>query len=297
MIPKRRILKVLVTTFFVGLILGICVPTVSRADSPPARCKGLLCQVEAETGQLPGGKSSNPRPARQSGGGNNGDERFERAARKAVEDYDRQYAAFENARAAYDDCVRRAVATCGAEPVPPIPSTFNAGSFGGQGAQPLPVTGAQAAAIALARLQLPTIAPGIGPSPDLNRWKIAAVGYPLWLWADGPTHVGPVSDSVAGLSVSLEARVTSLTFRMGDGNTVNCQGDGDQWTEAVEPGAKAPSCGHTYTEASLPEADYKVSAVTNWAVTWTANGQSGVINVPAVQTTELPVGELQVLIR
>ena len=157
--------------------------------------------------------------------------------------------------------------------------------------------GAQAAAIAVARLRIPTIAPGIGPSPDLNRWKMAAVGYPLWLWADGPTQVGPVSDSVAGLSVSLEASVTSLTFRMGDGNTVNCQGDGDQWTEAVEPGTKAPSCGHTYTEASLPKGNYKVSAVTNWAVTWTANGQSGVINVPAVQTTELPVGELQVLVR
>ena len=73
----------------------------------------------------------------------------------------------------------------------------------------------QAGAIAAARLQLPTVAPGIGPPPDLNRWKMAAVGYPLWLWADGPTHVGPVSDSVAGLSVSLEASVTSLTFPNG----------------------------------------------------------------------------------
>ena len=119
---------------------------------------------------------------------------------------------------------------------------------------------------------------------------MAAVGYPLWLWADGPTHVGPVSDSVAGLSVSLEARVTSLTFRMGDGSTVQCSGDGDEWTKAVEPGTKAPTCGYTYTEPSLPKDSYTVSAVTNWAVTWTANGQSGVINVPAVQTTELPVG-------
>ena len=102
------------------------------------------------------------------------------------------------------------------------------------------ITPAQAGAIAVARLQLPTIAPGIGPPPDLNRWKMAAVGYPLWLWADGPTHVGPVSDSVAGLSVSLEARVTSLTFRMGDGNTVQCSGDGDEWTKAVEPGSQGP---------------------------------------------------------
>ena len=162
---------------------------------------------------------------------------------------------------------------------------------------PIQVTPAQAGAIAVARLKLPAVGPGIGPSPDLNRWKMAAVGYPLWLWADGPTQVGPVSDSVAGLSVSLEAEVSSLTFRMGDGTVVNCAGAGDKWTEAVEPGAKAPNCGHTYTKPSLPKGSYTVAALTNWAVTWTANGQSGVINVPAVQTTEIPVGELQVLVR
>ena len=145
---------------------------------------------------------------------------------------------------------------------------------------------AQAGAIAVARLKLPAVGPGIGPSPDLNRWKMAAVGYPLWLWADGPTQVGPVSDSVAGLSVSLRAEVSSLTFRMGDGAVVTCTGAGDKWTEAVEPGAKAPNCGHTYTKPSLPKGRYTVAALTNWAVTWTANGQSGVINVPAVQTTE-----------
>ena len=159
------------------------------------------------------------------------------------------------------------------------------------------ITPGQAGAIAAARLKIPTVAPGIGPSPNLNRWKMAAVGYPLWLWADGPTQVGPVSDSVAGLSVSLSAEVTSLTFRMGDGTTVTCQGDGDKWTKAVEPGTKAPGCGHTYTKPSLPRGNYKVAALTEWAVTWTANGQSGVIDVPAVQTTELPVGELQVLVR
>ena len=78
--------------------------------------------------------------------------------------------------------------------------------FNGGGPPVIQITPAQAGAIAVARLQLPTIAPGIGPSPELNRWKMAAVGYPLWLWADGPTHVGPVSDSVGGLSVSLDAQ-------------------------------------------------------------------------------------------
>lgn len=159
------------------------------------------------------------------------------------------------------------------------------------------ITAGQAAAIAVAHLQLPTIAPGIGPSPDLNPWNMAAVGYPLWLWADGPTHVGPVSESVSGLSVSLEAEVSSLTFRMGDGHSIKCAGSGHQWTTAVKPGTKSPSCGYTYTKPSLPDRRYTVAAIANWAVTWTSNGQSGVINVPAVDTIELPVGELQVLVR
>ena len=160
-----------------------------------------------------------------------------------------------------------------------------------------PITAGQAAAVAVARLQLPTIAPGIGPSPDLNPWNMAAVGYPLWLWADGPTRVGPISDSVSGLSVSLDAEVTGLTFRMGDGHSINCAGSGRQWTTAVKPGAKSPSCGYSYTKPSLPDRTYTVAAIANWAVTWTSNGQSGVINVPAVDTIELPVGELQVLVR
>ena len=126
---------------------------------------------------------------------------------------------------------------------------------------------------------------------------MAAVGYPLWLWADGRTHVGPISDSVGGLSVSLDAKVSSLTFRMGDGHSVTCPGVGQQWTTTVEPGAKSPSCGYSYTKPSLPNGSYTVAAIANWAVTWTSNGQSGVINVPAVDTTELPVGELQVLVR
>jgi hypothetical protein len=84
---------------------------------------------------------------------------------------------------------------------------------------------------------------------------------------------------------------------MGDGHSVTCPALGQQWTAAVEPGAKSPSCGYSYAKPSLPDGSYTVAAIANWAVTWTSNGQSGVINVPAVDTTELPVGELQVLVR
>ena len=213
----------------------------------------------------------------------------------AFADYDRQLASYNRCVLIFDPSLNNA--GCGNAPTPPNTPEFGSDTFSGRGNQPIRITAGQAAAIAVARLQLPKIPPGIGPAPNINPWNMAAVGYPLWLWGDGPTHVGPISDSVAGLSVSLDAEVSGLTFRMGDGHTVTCAGSGHRWTTAVQPGTESPSCGYSYAKPSLPDNAYTVTAIANWAVTWTSNGQSGVINVPAVDTTELPVGELQVLVR
>ena len=165
----------------------------------------------------------------------------------------------------------------------------------GAGAAPA-ISPAQAGLVAVARLQLPVSAPGIGPDPKKNEWKMAAVGYPLWLWADGPTHVGPVADSVGGLSVSLEANLSKTVFEMGDGKTVTCSGAGTPYKSWVQPGAESPNCGYVYAKPSLPRGKYKVTATTYWAVTWTVNGVSGVINVPRQGSVQLPVGELQAVI-
>ena len=151
--------------------------------------------------------------------------------------------------------------------------------------------------MAVAKLKFPNTKPGIGPSPNINRWKMAVVGYPLWLWAEGPIHVGPVTDTVADLSVSLEATVAKTVFRMGDGQSVTCDGAGTKWTSAVEPGEKSDSCGYVYEKPSLPKGDYTVTATTVWKVTWTVNDASGVITVPRSSTAQLPVGELQALTR
>lgn len=155
----------------------------------------------------------------------------------------------------------------------------------------------QAGAIAVARLRLPVTPPKVGPDPNLNKWKMAAVGYPLWVWADGPTHVGPVSDSVGGLTVSLDARLTKTVFRMGDGGTVTCVGAGTPYRNSTKPGTPSPNCGYRYEKPSLPNGNYTISAIAYWAVTWTVNGTSGVITVPTATSAQLPVGEVQVLRR
>jgi hypothetical protein len=292
----RRMMPLKIT-LVIWATIGLLMPVSATADTTSKRCgKTGKCYVIAKRdGVLPNrDRTAIGQDSKVEHQDANTDRRVSDASKK----FSAVLAAYDRRVAAYTRCIQTPntssnIAGCG---TPPTAPQFRSDTFSGRGNQPR-ITAGQAAAIAVARLKLPTVAPGIGPSPKLNPWNMAAVGYPLWLWADGPTHVGPISDSVAGLSVSLEAEVSSLTFRMGDGHTVNCAGTGHPWTTAVEPGTKSPNCGYSYTRPSLPDHNYTVAARANWAVTWTSNGQSGVINVPVVDTTELPVGELQVLVR
>lgn len=155
----------------------------------------------------------------------------------------------------------------------------------------------QAAQRAVARLTLTAPKPGIGPPPEINRWKMAAVGYPMWLWVEGNTNPAPVSDSVGGLFVSLDARIQQISFDMGDGHTVRCGSAGTKWTRAVEPAQKSPTCGYTYQKPSLPKGEYTITATTTWAVDWNINGTTGTIPLTQSASTTLPVGELQALVR
>jgi hypothetical protein len=212
---------------------------------------------------------------------------------------------FDQAQRIYQTCLDSNAADCGAPPILQTAQNFATGGFvpnggpqGGANGPAVPaISPEQAAYIAVARLRFPTHTAGIGPSPDINPWKMAAVGYPLWLWADGPASVGPVSDSVVDVSVSLSARISRTVFRMGDGGRVSCSGTGREWTRAVKPGEKSPECGYAYKKPSLPQGNYTVTAVAFWTVDWTVNGTSGQITVPRSSTTELPVGELQALVR
>ncbi|MGI3780141.1 MAG: hypothetical protein ACRYG2_05120 [Janthinobacterium lividum] len=153
----------------------------------------------------------------------------------------------------------------------------------------------QAAIVAVAQLHLTPPKPVIGPSPEINEWNMAAVGYPYWLWAEGNLDPAPVSTTVADLTVSLDAHLASTTFDLGDGTRLTCTDLSARWTPAVEPGAPSPACGHTYTKPSLPEGKYTITAYSTWAVDWSVNGVGGTIPLYQQASTAVPVGELQVL--
>lgn len=304
---------------FTALLMCTAGLTVASADFAAAGCKGGNYSKNCIKVAKKPGKAGTKR---KGGGGGNQSYQVSQSSsptrrtgpsleaiyRKKQKEYQRAAKAYQTALRSYRGCVGRLTtpvgfrANCGNAPKGPqsLPPIGRARLIGdpppANNAPVITLTHAQAGAIAVARLTLTANAPGIGPDPKKNEWDMAAIGYPLWLWADGPTQVGPVSENVAGLSVSLTARVSKTVFRMGDGKSVTCQGGGTPYASWVQPGAKSPTCGYVYEKPSLPSKKYTVTAITYWDVTWTVNGFSGVETVPLIATRQLPVGELQAIV-
>lgn len=129
-----------------------------------------------------------------------------------------------------------------------------------------------------------------------------AVGLPVWLWVPEdkrePLNWGPYSKSstLGGVTVTAEARITSVVYRMGDGGEVTCNGPGTPYTTATTRD-ESPDCGYTYTQMSPSEGDepYEVEALARWTVSWSGAGQSGEIVTYAESTAPAHIGEIQVV--
>lgn len=155
---------------------------------------------------------------------------------------------------------------------------------------------ARAMAVTLVtQLQLPTPTPNFGPNPDKNEWKMLAVGFPIWLWTEGPTSMS-TSASASGFTFQMTARWKSTTFDMGDGNTVTCTSM-EKYSASVKPGTASPNCGYAYSKPSLPKGKYRIRAVADWDVTWSVAGFSGVLPAYNEASASIPIGELVALNR
>lgn len=142
------------------------------------------------------------------------------------------------------------------------------------------------------------ITPGTTPkSLEQAPHALGAVGMPLWLWPEQPTkhQIGPVtaSKSVAGYTISIVARVTSITWDLGDGSKpITCK----TWKKP-HPNTTLittpVTCGRQtgYERQGI----YTVTATTNWTVDWQGVGESGTIPLKTTAQATLKIGELQVL--
>ena len=165
---------------------------------------------------------------------------------------------------------------------------------GGAGGPAVAVDPAVVARQAAAELRLPGQEVELGPDPRLNEWNMAAVGYPIWLWRDGPDTVTE-SVSLAGVTLTMTASYVATTFEMGDGNTVRCA-ESTVWVRgAQEPGTASPTCGYRYGQPS-GEGGYTITATHDWQLTWTGLGQTGSFPLSSSASRTVEVGELASII-
>ena len=151
----------------------------------------------------------------------------------------------------------------------------------------------QMARLLVARVQLKPITVGITPLAKGPN-SMGLVGLPVWLWADDPsaTTWGPVTITAGGMS--LTARVSSVSWDMGDGAKFSC-GKGTEWkrgmVKADGSAYPSPTCGHTYSK----QGTYTITATSHWVAHWSGYGESGDIPVPLSTSYRYVVAELQAI--
>jgi hypothetical protein len=103
------------------------------------------------------------------------------------------------------------------------------------------------------------------------------------LWVD-PASWGSRSATAAvpGLSATVTAVPVSVTWTMGDGGRVVCQGPGAAYDPARPEALQDRVCSYTYRHAADA---YTVAATTTWRITWTADGAPGGGTLPPLFRT------------
>jgi hypothetical protein len=162
------------------------------------------------------------------------------------------------------------------------------------GQQPAPQLPSPAELAERARRQLRLPSPAIAASPTGTQ----LVNLPTWLWLAGGWTPTSATAAVPGFSVTATATPTSVTWSMGDGSEVTCNGAGTPFTPGGDPVAASPDCGHVYRVSSAGRAGevFAVSATVRWTVTWTGAGQGGAFpDLTATSTAAFRVAEAQAL--
>ncbi|MEL4356693.1 MULTISPECIES: hypothetical protein [unclassified Luteococcus] len=167
---------------------------------------------------------------------------------------------------------------------PPSIAQAQTGSGGGAAAPVVDVRTVVQQAIANISLPAPTL--HLGPKPDVNEWKMIAVGQPVWLWTDATDDID-ASTTQQGIGITLVAASSGTTIALGDGKTITCTTSTPRPADA-EPMAKSPDCGHTY----LKPGQRTITATTGWTIRWSALGQSGEIPMERSTSRTIDVGEL-----
>lgn len=162
---------------------------------------------------------------------------------------------------------------------------------------------------AVTALQVEPIDIGIVPEPaNSPGGRTGLVGMNSWIWVANPREatVGPINRTVTtgAVTINMNAVNTGLIVNYSDGLPTLpplCPVTSVPYTD-VALGLPSPTCNHFLQKASTlePGGTFKVSVTSAWVVTWTAvlPGQvvGGTLPTTATATTDVRVGELQVLV-
>jgi hypothetical protein len=154
------------------------------------------------------------------------------------------------------------------------------------------LTPAEIAQLARSQLRLP--APDIAASPASDQ----LVHLPTWLWLSSVWEPISATASVPGVSVTAIAVPILVTWVMGDGGTVTCQGPGSPFPAGSDPKSASPDCGYTYRTSSAGQRGeaFDVTATVTWTVTWSGAGQGGVFpNMTTAASASFRVAESQAI--
>ncbi|MGI5190208.1 hypothetical protein ACQEVI_18875 [Promicromonospora sp. CA-289599] len=134
----------------------------------------------------------------------------------------------------------------------------------------------------------------IGIVPEDKPGSIGLVGMPQWMWVNepGPHTLGPITRSATAgqFTVTATAKVSKTVWDMGDGTSVTCVGPGTVYEDRYDI-MDSPDCGHHYTK----QGKYEVTATSYWTVEWEGMGQFGTIPVEFASSTNIVMGEAQVI--
>ena len=125
---------------------------------------------------------------------------------------------------------------------------------------------------AAAALDLPE--PVIRMSPQDDQ----VVRLASWLWIPSQQwEPQQVSASAGPVTSTVTATPVRLTWDMGNGDQVSCDGPGTPYRRARARQVDTSGCRYTYQHSSAgqPDEAYEVTATIGWELTWTATGAAG----------------------
>ena len=134
---------------------------------------------------------------------------------------------------------------------------------------------------ARARNQLPLRYPEPRTSPAIARDQL--VGIDTWLWVDAASWE-PISAtaSIPGLSITATATPERMTWDMGDGTVVTCDGPGTPYDDEQPEAAQSTDCSHVYQSRGA----YTATATITWSIAWESSDGDGGQLADADRTTQ-----------